>query len=154
MEPRIQMHRNPNLGAEKDRDPNEVINGYAYSYLKLCRGQGYAFASKIEPQPGDWILGEKVPEDMRLAGDPPGELGDGEVVVPSLTRLVHLRHIAVRDVRVRAVQRDPPPDVRRRHVRTKNTTGDHVPRVVLSLVVSHGSWSPQQSQRFPRSSNT
>jgi hypothetical protein len=86
----IRIHTNPNIGADKRRDPNEVINGFAYSYLRLCRGQGYEFASQLEPQPGDWILGENVPDDMRMALDPPGELGEKEVVVPTLTRLVHL----------------------------------------------------------------
>lgn len=90
MEPQIRMHRNPNLGVDNKRDPNEIINGFAFSYLRLCRGQGFELASRLEPLPGDWILGENVPDDMRLAGDPPGELADGEVVVPSLSRLVHL----------------------------------------------------------------
>jgi hypothetical protein len=90
MNSQIHFHRNPNLGNEKKRDPNEVINGFAYSYLRLCRGQGYDFASKLTPEPGDWILGENIPADMRLEGNPAGELQDGEVVVPSLTRLVHL----------------------------------------------------------------
>jgi hypothetical protein len=90
MDSQIRMHRNPNLGKTDKRDPNEVINGFAFSYLRLCRGQGNDFASKLTPQPGDWILGENIPEEMRLAGNPPGELGENEVVVPSLTRLVHL----------------------------------------------------------------
>lgn len=90
MNSQIHFHRNPNVGSDKKRDPNEVINGYAFSYLRLCRGQGYEFASKLSPEPGDWILGENIPEDMRLAGESPGELQDKEVVVPSLTRLVHL----------------------------------------------------------------
>jgi hypothetical protein len=90
MSSRIHMHQNPNLGADKRRDPKEMINGFAYSYLRLCRGQGYDFASRLTPQPGEWILGENIPEDMRLTSDPAGELGEKEVVVPSLTRLVHL----------------------------------------------------------------
>jgi hypothetical protein len=90
MSSQIRMHTNPDLGADKKRDPNEVINGFAYSYLRLCRGQGKQFASQLTPQPGDWILGETIPDDMRMAGHPAGELAEGEVVVPSLTRLVHL----------------------------------------------------------------
>ena len=90
MDSQIRMHRNPDLGTDRKRDPNDVINGFAYSYLRLCRGQGYQFASNLTPQPGDWILGENIPDDMRLAGDPPGELQEGEVVVPTLHRLVHL----------------------------------------------------------------
>jgi hypothetical protein len=90
MSSRIRMHTNPDLGSDRKRDPNEVINGFAYSYLRLCRGQGKEFASSLAPDPGDWILGETIPDDMRLAGSPAGELNEGEVVVPSLTRLVHL----------------------------------------------------------------
>lgn len=86
----IRMHKNPDLGVENKRDPNEVINGFAFSYLRLCRGQGYELASSLTPQPGEWILGPNVPDDMRLAADPPGELAEGEIVVPSLTRLVHM----------------------------------------------------------------
>jgi hypothetical protein len=90
MEPRIQIQQKATTGDGARRDPNEMINGYAYSYLRLCRGQGYNLTSQLEPVPCDWILGENIPDDMRLAGDPPGELSDGEVVVPSLSRLVHL----------------------------------------------------------------
>ena len=90
MSSQIRMHTNPDLGADRKRDPNEVINGFAYSYLRLCRGQGKEFASKLTPAPGDWILGESIPDDMRMAGNPAGDLAEGEVVVPSLTRLVHL----------------------------------------------------------------
>jgi hypothetical protein len=90
MNAQIHFHRNPELGNDKKRDPNEIINGFAYSYLRLCRGQGYEFAATLKPEPGEWILGENIPDDMRLAENPPGELKDGEVVVPSLTRLVHL----------------------------------------------------------------
>jgi hypothetical protein len=90
MDSQIRMHRNPNIGTDKKRDPNEIINGFAFSYLRLCRGQGFDLASKLTPEPGDWILGENIPDDMRLAGNPAGELEKGEVVVPSLTRLVHL----------------------------------------------------------------
>jgi hypothetical protein len=90
MNSQIHFHRNPNLGNEKKRDPNEIINGFAYSYLRLCRGQGHDFASKLTPEPGDWILGENIPDDMRLAGNPAEGLQEGEVVVPSLTRMVHL----------------------------------------------------------------
>jgi hypothetical protein len=90
MEPRIRMHRNPVTGDDGKRDPNEMINGYAFSYLRLCRGQGYDLTSSLDPLPGDWILGKNIPQDMRLAGDPAGSLNDGEVVVPSLSRLVHL----------------------------------------------------------------
>ncbi len=90
MSSEIRMHRNPDIGTERSRDPNEVINGFAFSYLRLCRGHGYALTSSLEPQPGDWILGERIPDDMRLATDPPGTLQAGEIVVPSLTRLVHL----------------------------------------------------------------
>ena len=86
----IRIHTNPNVGADKRRDPDEVINGFAYSYLRLCRGQGYEFASQLTPQPGDWILGETVPDDMRMVFDPPGELQEKEVVVPTLSRLVQL----------------------------------------------------------------
>ncbi len=90
MSSQIRMHTNPDLGADRKRDPNEVINGFAYSYLRLCRGQGKEFASKLTPAPGDWILGESIPDDMRMAGNPAGDLSEGEVVVPNLTRLVHL----------------------------------------------------------------
>jgi hypothetical protein len=90
MDSQIRMHTNPNIGADRKRDPNEIINGFAFSYLRLCRGQGFEFASQLTPEPGDWILGENVPEDMRLAGVPAGDLQEKEVVVPSLTRLVHL----------------------------------------------------------------
>ena len=90
MSARITMHQNPDLKTDRKRDPDEVINGFAFSYLRLCRGQGYALASKLTPQPGDWILGKDLPDEMRMAGDPPGKLKDGEVVVPTLTRLIHL----------------------------------------------------------------
>jgi hypothetical protein len=90
MSSQIRFHGGMNRSSDYKHDPNETFNGYAYSYLRLCRGQGLKFCSALQPEPGDWILGESIPDDMRLTGSPPEPLVKEEVVVPSLKRLVHL----------------------------------------------------------------
>lgn len=66
----------------------QVINGFAPTYLRLCRGQAKPLCSRLEPRAGDWILGKDG--QMSLCPDPPRELSKDEVVVPRLDRVVEL----------------------------------------------------------------
>lgn len=78
------------LGRAADTTANEPspINGFAPTYLRLCRGQAKPLCSSLEPRAGDWILDKEG--QMSLCPDPPRALAKGEVVVPRLDRVVEL----------------------------------------------------------------
>jgi hypothetical protein len=88
MDTPIRMHS----AAPRSRPVEEqgIVHGFALSYLRLCRGQGFQLTSNLEPRTGDWVLGENVPDDLQLITDPARALREREVVVPSLGRLVQM----------------------------------------------------------------
>jgi hypothetical protein len=90
MDTPIRMHGTQPRPRRQQDEPNFDVHGYSTSYLRLCRGQGFQFTSSLEPRPGDWVLGEDIPGDLALMTDPPRPLRDGEVVVPTLSRLVNM----------------------------------------------------------------
>lgn len=79
--------RRSNAGDSGKQEP-DMVNGFARTYLRLCRGQAKPFCSTLEPRPGDWILGKDG--TMSLCPDPPRPLAKDEVLVPRLDRVIEL----------------------------------------------------------------
>jgi len=64
------------------------IKGVPVPYIRVCKGPGRRLLSTLTPEPGEWIL--RADGELELAGDPPRALEEGEVLVPSLARLIAL----------------------------------------------------------------
>jgi hypothetical protein len=60
------------------------------SYLKLCAGFGAALTSRLEPEPGDWLWES---DRLELVTAPPRQRRPGEVLVPSLERVLRLLEV-------------------------------------------------------------
>jgi hypothetical protein len=52
MSSRIEIQTSFNRASDNRYNADEVIKGFAYSYLRLCRGQGMKFASQLKPGVG------------------------------------------------------------------------------------------------------
>jgi hypothetical protein len=90
MDTPIRMHGAAPRSRPRPAEDHEAAYGFEITYLRLCRGQGFQLTSTLKPRPGDWVLGENVPDDLELITEPARALRDREVVVPSLGRLVQM----------------------------------------------------------------